>query len=142
MPGRNFDGAFLARFGDDLSRLVLPLSVDSSTDVLPLAKAAGEHLRRHLGIRQRREGKSFSRRWRILFEIRDDRSYLLDVGQATISPVASAVAVDATMRTNLSSLAALSEGTLDPASPKPGQVCLLTGDRQAWVELSAVLLRR
>jgi hypothetical protein len=89
-----------------------------------------------------RDARSFSRQWRILFQLRDDGTYLLDVGRATVSPVAPPVDADATMTTNLSTLAALADGTLDPARPKPGQVCLLTGDRLAWAELSAVLARR
>jgi hypothetical protein len=88
-----------------------------------------------------RGAKSFSRRWKVLFCVRDAGNYLLDVGQAAISPVAADAVADATMTTNLSSLMALAEGALDPAAPRPGQVCLLTGDRQAWTELSLVLSR-
>jgi hypothetical protein len=51
MPARNFDGDFLVHHGDDLTRLVLPIEADASSDLRPLAKAAADHLRRQLGIR-------------------------------------------------------------------------------------------
>ena len=82
---------------------------------------------------------SFSRQWRILFHVRDEGSFLLDVKHATVRPVQPDVEADAAMSTNRNSLAALADGQLDPSAPQPGQVCILTGERKAWEELSAVL---
>lgn len=87
------------------------------------------------------ESDAFSRQWRFLFHVHEDRSYLLDVGHATIRPVDADVEADATMTTNRHSLAALATGALDPAAPQPGQVCVLTGERLAWEELAAALAR-
>ena len=88
------------------------------------------------------ERERFSRPWRFAFHVREVGSFLLDVGQGTIRPVEPDSPVDAAMTTNLSSLEDLAEGRLDPSAPQPGQVCVLTGDRAAWEELSVVLGRR
>jgi hypothetical protein len=110
--------------------------VSAQPDLNQILQAIADAVATHAG--------RFSRAWRIGFQIRGERDYLLDVSKAEILPLPeeTRLEADATMATNMASLAALAAGTFDPKNLEPGMVVLLSGDKLAWKELAEALSRR
>jgi hypothetical protein len=82
---------------------------------------------------------AFKRPWRIAFRLQEGPMFLLDLETGELASADDETPADAAMLTNRRTLEDMAKGQLDPNAPRPGQVCLLSGERDAFRDLGRVL---
>jgi hypothetical protein len=81
----------------------------------------------------------FSRKWTIAFRLAEGPCFLLDLARDQVLSREWKPDADAVVLCNLSTVSDMAEGKLDVAHPKPGQVCVITGDHAAIADLGRAL---
>src|SRR6476659_9205216 len=88
-----------------------------------------------LGRQVQRHRDQFSHPRTVAVRLAEGQSFLIDTSRAEVLSYDWSPDADAVILANIPTLQALAQGTLDVASPDPGQVCVCSGSMEALMEL-------